>query len=161
LDDKLRAEMLDEGLTVLSGLWSGQPFSFEGKHYGLNNAQVVPSCLQRPRIPIWIAGSWPRKPAMRRAARYDGVVPVRGDLTSSLTASQVAEMVAYIDGFRSGDGPFEVIHFESAMGSPSAQDRQLMMSYAQAGVTWWIETVPPDPQRFDQTCHWIHAGPPG
>jgi alkanesulfonate monooxygenase SsuD/methylene tetrahydromethanopterin reductase-like flavin-dependent oxidoreductase (luciferase family) len=66
LDDKLRAEMLDEGSTVLSGLRSGQPFSFEGKHYELNNAQVVPPCLQRPCIPIWIAGSWPRSRHARR-----------------------------------------------------------------------------------------------
>src|ERR1700759_1609985 len=29
LDDMLRAEMLDEGLAILTGLWSGQPFSFE------------------------------------------------------------------------------------------------------------------------------------
>jgi alkanesulfonate monooxygenase SsuD/methylene tetrahydromethanopterin reductase-like flavin-dependent oxidoreductase (luciferase family) len=160
LDDKLRAEMLDEGLTVLSGLWSGQPFSFDGKHYRLNNAQLVPPCLQRPRIPIWIAGSWPRKPAMRRAARHDGVVPVRGDLTTSLTLSQVTEMVAYIDGFRSGDAPFEVIHFGSTTGSRSTQERQLVVSYAQVGVTWWIETMPFDPQQFDHACHRIQIGPP-
>ena len=38
LDDKLRAEMLDEGLAILTGLWSGQPFSFEGKYHRLWNA---------------------------------------------------------------------------------------------------------------------------
>jgi alkanesulfonate monooxygenase SsuD/methylene tetrahydromethanopterin reductase-like flavin-dependent oxidoreductase (luciferase family) len=128
LDAILRAETLDEGLTVLSGLWSGQRFSFEGKHYRLNNAQVVPPCLQRPRIPIWIAGSWRRKSAMRRAARYDGVAPVRGDLTTSLSPSQVAEMVAYIDRFRSVDGPFQIIHFKSPTGSRLSQDRQLVVS---------------------------------
>src|SRR5579884_1479444 len=32
-DTKTRAERLDEGLEILTGLWSGEPFSFEGKHY--------------------------------------------------------------------------------------------------------------------------------
>src|SRR5215831_7955477 len=33
LDSKVRAELLDEALAILDGLWSGQPFSFQGKHY--------------------------------------------------------------------------------------------------------------------------------
>ncbi len=33
LDDRIRAEMLDEGLEVITGLWRGEPFSFAGKHY--------------------------------------------------------------------------------------------------------------------------------
>ncbi len=32
-DAKVRAEMLDEGLEVLMGLWSGRAFSYNGKHY--------------------------------------------------------------------------------------------------------------------------------
>src|SRR5262245_61201156 len=32
-EDRVRAEMLDEGLQVLTGLWSGEPFSFKGTHY--------------------------------------------------------------------------------------------------------------------------------
>ena len=32
-DPKVRAEELDEGLQVLTGLWKGEPYHFEGKHY--------------------------------------------------------------------------------------------------------------------------------
>src|SRR6266568_3111268 len=32
-DRKIRAELLDEGLAILTGLWSGEPFSFHGEHY--------------------------------------------------------------------------------------------------------------------------------
>ena len=32
-DARERAAMLDEGLSVLTGLWRGEPFSFEGAHY--------------------------------------------------------------------------------------------------------------------------------
>ena len=34
-DDRLRADMLDEGLDVITGLWGGEPFSYEGDHYQL------------------------------------------------------------------------------------------------------------------------------
>ena len=33
LDARVRAELLDESLTILDGLWSGDPFSFHGKHF--------------------------------------------------------------------------------------------------------------------------------
>src|SRR5918911_471326 len=32
-DRKIRAELLDEGLDMLTGLWRGQPYSYDGKHY--------------------------------------------------------------------------------------------------------------------------------
>src|SRR5882757_3782415 len=38
-DDKLHAAMLDEGLAVLTGLWSGEPFNYEGVHYHLTDVR--------------------------------------------------------------------------------------------------------------------------
>src|SRR5258706_9522014 len=32
-DARVRGRMLDEALEVLTGLWSGEPFSFSGEHY--------------------------------------------------------------------------------------------------------------------------------
>ena len=42
-DDRLHAEMLDEGLDILTGLWSGKPFSYEGKHYKLSDVMTLAS----------------------------------------------------------------------------------------------------------------------
>src|SRR5712692_11279862 len=33
MDIKIRAQLLDESLEILTGLWSGQPFSYDGEHY--------------------------------------------------------------------------------------------------------------------------------
>jgi alkanesulfonate monooxygenase SsuD/methylene tetrahydromethanopterin reductase-like flavin-dependent oxidoreductase (luciferase family) len=160
-DDRDRAEMLDEGLAILTGLWSGNPFSFAGKHNHLDGAQVLPSCLQKPRIPIWVAASWGRHAPMRRAARYDGVVPVCGDLQGSLTPAQVQEMVAYIQRFRPVNEPFEVIQFGLTNGRRPFTGRALIESYAEVGVTWWIEAVPFEPQLdFEQMRQHIRLGPP-
>ena len=65
-DLRTRAEMLDEGLEVLTGLWSGEPFTHEGKHYHIKSAHFLPKPVQ-PRIPVWVAGIWPNKAPFRRA----------------------------------------------------------------------------------------------
>ena len=33
-DRRVRARLLDESLDILTGLWSGEPFSYEGEHTG-------------------------------------------------------------------------------------------------------------------------------
>ena len=65
-DARLRAEKLDEGLAVLTGLWSGEPFSFQGKHYQIRDA----CCEPKPDpLPVIMVGAF--KPKMLRlTARY-------------------------------------------------------------------------------------------
>jgi alkanesulfonate monooxygenase SsuD/methylene tetrahydromethanopterin reductase-like flavin-dependent oxidoreductase (luciferase family) len=41
-DRRTRAELLDEGLQVLTGLWAGQPFSFAGTHYRVKPTDFLP-----------------------------------------------------------------------------------------------------------------------
>ena len=45
-DRKIRAQLLDEGLAILTGLWSGQPFSFHGEHYHMEET-TEDFCSQR------------------------------------------------------------------------------------------------------------------
>ncbi len=68
--------MLDEGLDVLTALWSGKPFSYNGEYHKIREAQFLPTPVQSPRIPIWVAGTWPIKAPFRRAARLDGALPI-------------------------------------------------------------------------------------
>src|SRR3954462_14132999 len=68
-DDRIHGEMLDEGLAVIDGLWSGEPFSFEGQHYHIKDAHFLPRPVQKPRIPVWLAARWPNKKPFRRAAQ--------------------------------------------------------------------------------------------
>jgi alkanesulfonate monooxygenase SsuD/methylene tetrahydromethanopterin reductase-like flavin-dependent oxidoreductase (luciferase family) len=50
-DPRVRAGMLDEGLEVLTGLWSGEPLSFHGEHYRIDDALLLPRPVQQPRRP--------------------------------------------------------------------------------------------------------------
>jgi alkanesulfonate monooxygenase SsuD/methylene tetrahydromethanopterin reductase-like flavin-dependent oxidoreductase (luciferase family) len=161
LADSLRAEILDESLAIVTGLWSGESFSFSGKHFRVNNARFLPTPVQSPRIPIWIAGTWPKKPPFRRAARYDGVVAVSGDLESALSPAQVSDLVAYVRRFRSADSVFDVLHFGDTAGQSKAEDREIIAPYAAAGSTWWIESVFPRHCEAEQARLRIRRGPPG
>ena len=60
-DRRVRAEKLDEGLDLITGLWSGEPFSYQGRHYRARptGMMVPPPPVQRPRPPIWVVGLWP------------------------------------------------------------------------------------------------------
>jgi alkanesulfonate monooxygenase SsuD/methylene tetrahydromethanopterin reductase-like flavin-dependent oxidoreductase (luciferase family) len=69
-DPKERAAMLDEGLQILDGLWSGETVTHRGRHYAVQGVSLAPRPLQRPHLPIWIGGEG--APALRRAARWDG-----------------------------------------------------------------------------------------
>jgi hypothetical protein len=64
-DPKVRAELLDEGLAILDGLWSGEPFAFEGTHHTVSGAHFTPRSVQQPRLPIWVAGRWPNRRPFR------------------------------------------------------------------------------------------------
>ncbi|MDP9364041.1 MAG: LLM class flavin-dependent oxidoreductase, partial [Chloroflexota bacterium] len=103
-DARVRARRLDEGLEIVAGLWSGRPVSHEGEHCRLREVTFLPTPVQRPRVPIWVGGWWPNKPPMRRAARWDGVVP--GARERALTPDEVRELVAYVTAHRTTEAPF-------------------------------------------------------
>jgi len=67
-----RAELLDESLEVITRLWSGESVSFEGRRLRLDNAQLRPRPLARPRIPIWVGGAMTKTRPRQRALRWDG-----------------------------------------------------------------------------------------
>ena len=68
-----RVGLLEEGIEVIRNCWSGKPFSFSGKHFQLDEVQVLPPPFQKPSPPLWIGASTP--PGARRAGRLaDGFV---------------------------------------------------------------------------------------
>jgi alkanesulfonate monooxygenase SsuD/methylene tetrahydromethanopterin reductase-like flavin-dependent oxidoreductase (luciferase family) len=160
LDDRIRGEMLDESLAVITGLWSGATFTFNGNHFHVNGASFLPTPVQSPRIPIWVAGTWPRKPPFRRAARYDGVVAVRGDIESALSPEQVRVMVSYVRRFRRTDAVLDVIQFGETKGENKGEDQEVVATYAAAGSTWWVESVFPRHPGVEGARLRIRRGPP-
>jgi alkanesulfonate monooxygenase SsuD/methylene tetrahydromethanopterin reductase-like flavin-dependent oxidoreductase (luciferase family) len=150
MDRKLRAELLDESIDILQGLWSGKPFSYSGKHYQLREAifQLIP--VQSPRIPIWVVAAWPRQKSMRRAFRCDGILPVNATaegISYSITSEDIRAIKVYIDQHREKSPPFDIVLEGETPGVDLAKARAIILPFAEAGATWWLEDVATTPYR--------------
>jgi len=146
---RVRAELMDEGLDVLTGLWRGQPFSYEGKHYRVCQTDFFPPPppVQKPRIPIWVVGAWPRPKSMRRAARYDGVLPSympAGGEGGRFTPARLREMLGWIHRYRTAEQldqhAYDVVIEGSTPRDDPAAAAARVRPWAEAGATWWIES---------------------
>jgi len=153
----VRADQLDEGLQVLTGLWSHHPFSFSGRHYKISERQFRPVPLQIPRVPIWVACSWPdNKRSLRRAARWDGAVPIT-KRKGAITPEEVSAMASYWAGQRGNIESFEIVISGLLDIPPSSPE---MSAYRKAGATWWLGLVNPQQLDPDAAARHIRLGPP-
>jgi len=148
-DRKIRAEMLDEGLAILAGLWSGQPFSYAGQHYQVQEMTFLPPPVQAPRIPIWVIGAWPRQKSLQRALRWDGILPAKlleDGSFADMTPADIEELQTFIKTHRSSATPFDIVMEGETPGDDPDAATALLQPLAQAGVTWWLEAVWASPE---------------
>src|SRR5215469_1385200 len=129
-DPRERARVLDKGLDDLTRYWGGE---FE------------PVPVQRPRIPVWVAGVWPNRPPVRRAARWDGLFPI--DLPGP---EALAELAAEVREARPDGEPFDLI-----TELPPGTD---LRPWEQAGLTWAVTHFGPQPTEAEVRAV-IEAGP--
>lgn len=123
------ASMLDEALEVVSGLWTGRPFSHHGAHYSFDDVQFLPPPLQDPRIPVWVSALTRNECTLSRAARWDGVL--LGTMTAeggmeALSADEVAGVAAR------PDAPSDIVVLAPVGTNPAI--------YEEAGATWVLIT---------------------
>ena len=67
-----RFDLLEDALEILTRLYTGEVVSYEGRRVSLHQAQMRPLPVQRPRPPIWIGGTGPRR-TLPLVARYADV----------------------------------------------------------------------------------------
>lgn len=139
---RVRAAKVEEGLGILTGLWSGQPFTYHGDYYYVDEMTFLPQPIKSPRIPIWLDAVWPRMKSMRRAARYDGIIPsVREEDGGPMTPEHIRTMRAWLDEQRGQTGAFDIVHEGGTPGDNLDAALAEVQPWAEAGATWWIESV--------------------
>jgi len=163
-DRRIRAELMDEALEIVTGLWKGQPFNFNGKHYSVKETafNVPDPPVQQPRIPIWVAGAWQREKSMRRVVRYDGLLPnVYGENGEprELTPEDVRAMRSYVEERRELSTPFDIVVEGTTRGGDSADAATKVGPFAEAGATWWIESMWAEPE-IEKVRERTRLGPP-
>jgi alkanesulfonate monooxygenase SsuD/methylene tetrahydromethanopterin reductase-like flavin-dependent oxidoreductase (luciferase family) len=148
-DLKRRAEMTDEGLQILTGLWSGEPFHFEGKYYHVKEVTFLPTPVQKPRIPIWIGGAWPLKGPTRRALSYDGACFYKLPPDEEMTPQDVRSLANLAREQRQPGTTFDIFtgHAAWQVNKDPGAERAHIAALAEAGATWWSIYVPPDSEE--------------
>jgi hypothetical protein len=148
-DQRVRGDMLDEHLEVLASLWSGEPVRHRGAHYRLDGPDFAALCHPPPqqgRIPVWVGGTWPatasRMRPFARAARWQGVVPMRTDGRWEVAdTAGVHRLVHLLRGEDSRERLDVAVPGETA-GDDDAR-HLVHADHEAAGATWWVEAVHP------------------
>ncbi|MHC5257797.1 LLM class F420-dependent oxidoreductase [Streptomyces sp. UC4497] len=151
-----RNALFDEVLDVLPLHWSGEPFSYEGRHFNVRDVQSLPRPTQRP-IPVWIGGN-SRLSRRRAAERAQGWMPMSGGAELSATArtpplGPLTELTGSIGELREsaaavgrGDS-VDVLHsyHDDGLIEPALdadRHREAFAALEKAGVTWTVVSCP-------------------
>jgi alkanesulfonate monooxygenase SsuD/methylene tetrahydromethanopterin reductase-like flavin-dependent oxidoreductase (luciferase family) len=143
-EPKVRADMLDEGLDVLTGLLSGRLVEHLGRHYRAEDVRFLPA-PQRP-IPIWVAGRYGNRAPLRRAARYDGAFVIGYPGPEGI--EQVREAVA---ADRGGIEGYDVVVDVPPDTDPAP--------WSAAGATWVLTRFGPYDLDEEAVRAAVEAGP--
>jgi alkanesulfonate monooxygenase SsuD/methylene tetrahydromethanopterin reductase-like flavin-dependent oxidoreductase (luciferase family) len=143
-DDRRRAAMLDEGLTILASLLAGERVDHHGEHYRVADVQFLPRPVRAGGIPLWIAARWPNRRPVARALRHDGVFLI--DTADPASLAGIVEQAAELGR------PFEVV----VEGSPG----ESVEAWALAGATWWLAAFDPFTVTVAAVEEVVDAGPP-
>jgi alkanesulfonate monooxygenase SsuD/methylene tetrahydromethanopterin reductase-like flavin-dependent oxidoreductase (luciferase family) len=151
LDDRTRARMLDEALEILQAAWSGDIVEHRGEHYTVDAMRFLPRPVQRPGVPIWVAGFYGRSRPLRRAIRYQGFFPMGLE-----HPDQLAEISGKLERLRRQAEGGEPESFDLAVELDPGRDPA---PYTVAGATWGLVAFPWDPVSVDQVRGVIREGP--
>jgi probable F420-dependent oxidoreductase len=95
-----RGSRANEAIEVMRKLWTGERITHHGKHFDLDEVQMLPGPVRPGGIPVWVAGR--SEAAMRRAARLgDGFMPYLVDVR------QYGEALRKVDAMRAEAGRAE------------------------------------------------------
>jgi alkanesulfonate monooxygenase SsuD/methylene tetrahydromethanopterin reductase-like flavin-dependent oxidoreductase (luciferase family) len=136
VDARTRGERLDEGADLLVALWSGELVEFHGRHFVADGVTVLPRPAQRPRIPMWFAARGDARRPVRRAARFEGLVPIEMDERG------LAEMLDVVVEERGTLDGFDV--------AVCPNGRQQYVAFRDLGATWaFLEPQVGDPRVME------------
>lgn len=164
VDLRERAALMDETLEVVRALLDGEAVTHEGPGVTVRGVTLAPLPAQE-RVPVWVGGA--SLAARRRAARFDGWIPVATDEQGQpvLTPDDLRAAAAEIAGLRAvagiaADVPFDYgIHGETP--GPGPEGQAIVRPWADAGATWWLEMIHGYRGATADLVARVEAGPPG
>lgn len=153
LEDRTRAQMLDELLAILREAWSGELVQHHGGHFVVDGIQFLPTPVQEPGIPIWVATMYGNTRPLRRAARHDGLFPVNLE-----DPEQLVDLVDLVTELRRSSGDDLTRPYDIAMALGPGADPG---PFGEAGATWILVEFDPAEVTLDAVQGVLRDGPPG
>jgi hypothetical protein len=158
------ARRYDEALDVITGLWEGTPFSYDGAFYTVEEAELPCTPVQDPRIPILLGCWWPNRKPFRRAAEWDGIMPAapsfygsEGEQGEPVTGTIEEEASALVEYYRRlTDDPGEIF---LPIDVPEAPD-DFADTCRDLGATWLLTSNLLDGDSHERNLERIREGPP-
>ena len=150
VDFEQRNELFDEALDVLPLHWSGEPFSYEGKHWNAHDIHALPHPVAKA-IPIWIGGN-AKITRQRVAQRADGWMPLIGPdemygttrTPAPGTLSEIGVKIAEIKQGAAGrdvEIDFALPYLDASVEKPRDEverHREAFGQLEEVGTTWVI-----------------------
>ena len=100
---------------------------------------------------------------MRRALRYDGLLAAKAGGTATeqgVTPDDIRAMREYVEENRDAAGDYDIVWEGMTPGDDPARAAETVRPYAEAGATWWIESMWTPPNEPDDLRRRVEAGPP-
>lgn len=150
-DAKRVGRRYDEALELLTRFWSGERVTFHGEFYDVEDVTLLPTPAQRPRIPIMVAAFWPNKKPVRRAAGWDGLMPI---VDPDPDGQDLNDLVTYYRG--EVDHPGDILLYVDAQATTARR----IARYGELGVTWLASDVISARCSPEENLEAIRRGPP-
>ena len=153
-----RGVLLDESLEVLRRLLTGEDVDFDGERLHVHSTPFLPKPAQDP-LPVWVAGRWPNRAPLARAARMQGCFPIFAGDPDFPDADDVAGVRAELT--RLGAPDDYDLAITGKMRRLDSDERAKAVATAESNrVTWLLEGFGPglSVAEFEAV---VAAGPPG
>lgn len=135
-----RFDRLEDALEIITRLSTGDVVSYDGHHFGLDQARLRPLPVQRPHPPIWIGGAGPRR-TLPLVARYADVWHTFG------SPEELARLSARLDELaeQAGRDPRAIAKASSlSLSEPEDEVRANIETMAAAGFGYLVCGWPSD-----------------
>jgi alkanesulfonate monooxygenase SsuD/methylene tetrahydromethanopterin reductase-like flavin-dependent oxidoreductase (luciferase family) len=132
LDPRTRGDRLDEGLHIVEDLLVTGRSDFRGEHFMTEDVLFGPPCYQQPRPPFWFAVRGGALRPARRAAKYEGIIPIEMEL------DQMQRVLDAVAELRGSLDDFDIVVSDTPGIGPHATDDEMFA----AGATSITRRVP-------------------
>jgi alkanesulfonate monooxygenase SsuD/methylene tetrahydromethanopterin reductase-like flavin-dependent oxidoreductase (luciferase family) len=165
VDKATRAGRLTEMVQVMKRLWTGEPVTFHGRHFTLDDITLLPRPIQPGGVPLLLATHYKTgsEAQARRAARYaDGVMGITD------SPEQYAQMWEAVAGFAREEGRdpesmerayYMTVHIGDDRAAAKAEGEEFLMGYYKVNH-WggnWGPWGPPD-EVAERMLAFVRAG---